>query len=70
MRSRGSSFTFITAVTIGSANAEWRLIDPNGNELFDSTSMTSDQDLIMAYDGQYSLVISGNSNDTSMPRFH
>jgi len=64
----GDKFYFNVQERTGATNARWRLIDPNGNFVFNNASfgdVSSDIDtLTVSTTGTYTLLIEGRFNDT------
>ncbi len=50
---------YFNSLNLTGGNTYWRLIDPNGNNVFGPSYFTSDADITTAVDGSYTLLVEG-----------
>ncbi|HEY8097355.1 MAG TPA: LEPR-XLL domain-containing protein, partial [Methylobacter sp.] len=53
---------YFNGLNLTGGNTYWRLIDPNGNNVFGPSYSTNDADIITAVDGSYTLLVEGSVN--------
>ena len=60
----GDQYNFIRQAATGAPNASWRLLDPYGNLLFNSTFTSNNGPITLPATGSYYLLVEGNIGDT------
>ncbi|WP_292430542.1 LEPR-XLL domain-containing protein [Methylobacter sp.] len=60
---------YFNSLSLSGGNTYWRLIDPNGNNVFGPSYFTNDADITTAVDGSYTLLVEGRISATGSSNY-
>ena len=60
---------YFNSLNLTGGNTYWRLIDPNGNNVFGPSYFTNDADITTAVDGSYTLLVEGRISATGTSNY-
>ncbi|MDO9047917.1 MAG: LEPR-XLL domain-containing protein [Methylobacter sp.] len=60
---------YFNSLNLTGGNTYWRLIDPNGNNVFGPSYVTNDADITTAVDGSYTLLVEGRVSATGSSNY-